>query len=215
MHRGTAETPPSPGTLRTMDAEQWDERYRETPALWGGPNRILEPLLAELPPGRAVDLACGDGRHTAWLAERGWRAHGVDFSGAAVAQARSRAAKAVPEPPSAATYEIADVRAWEPTEPVDLVLVAYLHLPAAERSALLGRALSWLTQSGRLVLLAHARENLEHGVGGPQEASILPLVEDLAADVHGARIHRLAHITRSTDMGNAVDVLLDAGRWPD
>jgi trans-aconitate methyltransferase len=192
-----------------MDAEEWDERYRETPSLWGGPNRILEPLLAELPPGRAADLACGDGRHTAWLAERGWRAHGVDFSGAAIAQARSRSTSV-----GSATYEVSDVRAWEPAEPVDLVLVAYLHLPAAERSTLLGRSLGWLTSTGRLVVLAHARENLEHGVGGPREASILPGVDDLAADVRGARVHRLAHVIRRTEAGDAVDVLLDAGRWP-
>lgn len=189
-----------------MDAEQWDERYRSTPALWGAPNAILEPILAALPPGRAVDVACGDGRHTAWLAGRGWHAHGVDFSAEAVSQARERH--------GGATYDVADVRRWEPDGPVDLVLVAYLHLSVAERTALLRRALGWLGPQGHLVLLAHAHENLRHGVGGPQDPAILPRVDELAAELRGTRVHRLQHVTRRTDAGSAVDVLAVVGPWP-
>lgn len=201
-----------------MDAEHWDERYRDTPALWGGPNAVLEPLLAELSAGRAVDLACGDGRHTAWLASRGWQAHGVDFSAEAIAQARRRGTRTpvdggLSTNASEATYEVADVRSWQPAEPVDLVLVAYLHLPADERAALLSRAFSWLAPYGRLVMLAHAHENLAYGVGGPQDAAILPRIEELAAELSGARVHRLEHIGRLVDGQEAIDVLVDVSPW--
>jgi SAM-dependent methyltransferase len=201
-----------------VDAQQWDERYRDTPAPWGGPNAILEPLLAELPPGRAVDLACGDGRHTAWLAARGWQAHGVDFSTEAIAQARRReaipGASADAANTGEASYEVSDVRTWQPAGAVDLVLIAYLHLPAEERAALLARALTWLPPYGRLVVLAHAYENLQYGVGGPQVAGILPRIEELATELRGARVHRLQHVGRSVEGREAIDVLVDVSAWP-
>jgi SAM-dependent methyltransferase len=200
-----------------VDADQWDERYRATPALWGGLNVILEPLLSELSPGRAVDLACGDGRHAAWLAGRGWQAHGVDFSTEAIAQALRRDTGAPVDGgrtlPRHATYEVADVRSWQPAEPVDLVLIAYLHLPADERAALTRRALTWLAPRGRLVMLAHALENLTYGVGGPQDAAILPRIEELAVELSGARVHRLQHVGRWADGREAIDVLVDVSPW--
>jgi 2-polyprenyl-3-methyl-5-hydroxy-6-metoxy-1,4-benzoquinol methylase len=34
--------------------------------------------MQNVPPGRALDLACGSGRHSRWLAERGWQVTGID-----------------------------------------------------------------------------------------------------------------------------------------
>jgi len=41
--------------------------------------------------GRALDVACGDGLHSLWLAERGLEVFGVDVSPTAIELARSRA----------------------------------------------------------------------------------------------------------------------------
>jgi SAM-dependent methyltransferase len=38
----------------------------------------LTEALQRLPPGRALDLACGEGRHSRWLAARGWDVTGID-----------------------------------------------------------------------------------------------------------------------------------------
>ena len=42
------------------------------------PASELTSALASLSPGRALDLACGAGRHTQWLRERGWQVTSVD-----------------------------------------------------------------------------------------------------------------------------------------
>ena len=50
---------------------RWDERYAGREYLWDvGPNRFVERHLADLPPGTAIDLAAGEGRNAAWLAEK-------------------------------------------------------------------------------------------------------------------------------------------------
>ena len=49
---------------------------------------IFLELLADLPPGRALDLACGSGRYAHWLAERGWDVVAIDWSDEALAQVR-------------------------------------------------------------------------------------------------------------------------------
>jgi ubiquinone/menaquinone biosynthesis C-methylase UbiE len=52
---------------------------------------VVPALLAESAPGRALDAACGTGRHTARLVELGHDVIGVDETGAMLAVARERA----------------------------------------------------------------------------------------------------------------------------
>jgi SAM-dependent methyltransferase len=44
--------------------------------------KLPEPIpeLEALAPGKALDLACGSGRHSRWLAERGWDVTSVDVA---------------------------------------------------------------------------------------------------------------------------------------
>jgi SAM-dependent methyltransferase len=39
----------------------------------------LLTAIRDAPPGRALDLACGSGRHALWLVERGWDVTAVDI----------------------------------------------------------------------------------------------------------------------------------------
>jgi hypothetical protein len=62
-----------------MDADGWDRRYAGAALIWSaGPNRFVEKELADLPPGRVLDLASGEGRNALWLAALGWQATAVD-----------------------------------------------------------------------------------------------------------------------------------------
>ncbi|SRR5579884_1354900 len=79
-----------------MDLRGWDERYRSGARaredLEAPPNPLLVRIAQELPPGDALDLACGAGRNALWLAGQGWRVTAVDGSAAAIDILRRRAA---------------------------------------------------------------------------------------------------------------------------
>jgi len=79
-----------------MDLAEWDERYRaegDAANLSATATPLLVECASQLPPGRALDLACGTGRNALWLAERGWSVTAVDGSPAAIDALRSRAAQ--------------------------------------------------------------------------------------------------------------------------
>ena len=192
-----------------MRAEEWDERYAEKQQWSAGPNALIADLLADLPPGDAVDLAAGEGRHALWLSGLGWHVTAVDFSGVGLDRGRAQPGG------DRVTWVTADVTTWtaEPAS-LDLVLVAYLHVPEAETVTLLSRAVGWLRPGGRLLVLGHDVENIEHGVGGPQEPEILHSVDRLGPVAELLDVDRLEQIRRETPAGTALDTLL-WGRRPD
>jgi SAM-dependent methyltransferase len=77
-----------------MDLAAWDEEYRKKAdsARESPPAQLLVEAARDLPPGRALDLACGSGRNALWLAERGWTVTAIDGSPAAIATLRNHAA---------------------------------------------------------------------------------------------------------------------------
>ncbi|HSK54313.1 MAG TPA: class I SAM-dependent methyltransferase [Jiangellales bacterium] len=198
-----------------MRAEDWDARYAVAPVWSQGPNAVVAELLGPLPPGRAVDLGAGEGRHALWLAERGWEVIAVDFSGAGLARGRALA----DERGLDVTWEVADVTGWESATPVDLVLVAYLQLPEQVLVGILRKAASWLVPGGHLLVLGHDRANLERGHGGPQDPDVLHTAQILAAAAERLEVLDLEQVERpvTTDEGprTAVDTLLLARRPTD
>jgi SAM-dependent methyltransferase len=76
-----------------MSADQWNERYRHGEHAHDAP---LAFIVEHLPPGngrRALDLACGSGRHSVLLAEHGWQVTAVDWSEAALELVHTRDAR--------------------------------------------------------------------------------------------------------------------------
>ena len=191
-----------------MRAADWDERYTEDRQWSAEPNRLVAELVEGLPPGEAVDLAAGEGRHALWLTGLGWRVTAVDFSDAGLARGRGRPGA------DAVTWVRADVLEWSAAPAsLDLVLVAYLHLPEREMRLVLDRAVRWLRPGGRLLVLGHDVHNIGAGVGGPQDPAILHSVDRLAPVAARLDVDRLAQVARETPAGTALDTLL-WGRRP-
>src|SRR5262245_55151569 len=77
-------------------AAEWDARYSERDgAMWSGrPNGRLVAEVADLIPGWALDVGCGEGADAIWLARCGWTVTAVDISDVAVGRAREAAERA-------------------------------------------------------------------------------------------------------------------------
>jgi tellurite methyltransferase len=69
----------------------WNERYKRGEHADEKPDAIVLRFASSLAPGRALDLACGAGRHAIWLAEQGWSVTAVDRSTEAIDILKQRA----------------------------------------------------------------------------------------------------------------------------
>jgi SAM-dependent methyltransferase len=197
-----------------VEREQWDERYRVDELIWKAePNRFLVEEAAGLAPGRALDLACGEGRNALWLAERGGQVTAVDFSSVGLEKARRLASERGLE----LVLVEADVLEWEPpAASFDLVIVMYLHLPAGARRRVQERAASALAPGATLLVVGHDSTNLTEGIGGPQDPAVLFSPEDIVGDLDGLDIERAERARRPVATGSgevdAIDAIVRAVR---
>lgn len=197
-----------------MDSRGWDIRYSGSELVWTAqPNRFLAAGAADLAPGRALDLACGEGRNAVWLAERGWQVTGVDFSqvglgkGARLARERGVSVERV----------LADlVEHVPPAGAFDLVAILYLHLEAAAGSDVLRRAAAAVAPGGTLLVVGHDPTNIDEGHGGPQNPAILMGLEEIAEALDELVIARAERVRRPVASAGedvyAIDALVRASR---
>jgi SAM-dependent methyltransferase len=198
-----------------MDASDWDERYSGSDLVWSTtPNLFVVEEAAGLTPGRVLDLAGGEGRNAIWFAARGWDAELVEFSDVALQRGRALAT----ERGVSITTTLADVTAAPPLAPANLVLLCYLQLPEAPLAAALRHAASLVAPGGRLLVIAHERDNLAHGVGGPPDPAVLPSVAQVLAalDGTGLIIERAEQVRRPVETEgrtrDAIDLVVRAVR---
>jgi SAM-dependent methyltransferase len=198
------------------NAAEWDEAYSGSELVWSAqPNRWVAEIAADWPPGKAIDLAAGEARNSLWLAGLGWTVTAVDFSQVGLEKGRRLAERfGVTE---RLTWECADLTAYVP-EPraYDLVLLAYLHLPSADRAGVVRRAADAVAPGGRLLIVGHDLANLSRGVGGPQDPDVLYTGDDLRVEIDGAglTVESAGERLRPVDGKDrpAVDVVLLAHR---
>ena len=80
------------GIVRAVnDLEQWNARYLAGERGESKPSPLVIEAAAELPAGRALDLACGAGRNALFLAKNGWEVVAVDGSAEAIRVVKQRA----------------------------------------------------------------------------------------------------------------------------
>ncbi len=193
--------------------QYWNDRYGEGSIFGAEPNVFVAEHLAGLPPGRVLDLACGQGRNAVWLALQGHAVTAVDLSDVAIGQAVERADAAGVE----IQFVVADVMDWDPDPAAfDVVLLSYLQLEEGRRVVAHRKAAEAVAPGGTVFLIAHHPDNIEHGCGGPQVPDVLFGEADLASDFAGFDIVRNEQVRRAVDRdgvtGTALDVLMIASR---
>ncbi|WP_449063935.1 class I SAM-dependent methyltransferase [Planomonospora algeriensis] len=138
------------------DEQLWDARYSESDRIWSGkPNAALVREITDLEPGRALDLGCGEGGDTIWLAQRGWRVTAVDISSVALDRAARHAAEAGVA--DRIDWQRHDLGASFPDGAFDLVSACFLHSHGdMPREKILRTAASAVAPGGTLLVVGHA-----------------------------------------------------------
>lgn len=195
-----------PRSRRTI----WDERHAaHDPIESPDPDPTLLAEVGSLPPGLALDVACGDGRNAIWLASRGWQVTGVDFSRVALERAARSSGLAGVE----VQWWQEDLLTWDPPAGrFDLVTVLFLHLPEAERRAVYRRVAAAVRPGGTLLVVGHDRTNLAEGQGGPQDPDVLFTPAEIAAELPGFDVVRADVIRRPGSPGGPLDAVVRAIR---
>jgi len=161
-------------------AVEWDARYSERgETMWSGrPNGRLVSEVADLTPGRALDVGCGEGADAIWLARRGWAVTGIDISDVAVGRARAAAELA------GAMVEWLTGDALQtplPTRAFDLVSLQYPALPKAAGESAVRTLLDAVRVGGLLLAVYHDLDDAhrEHMKAGGVDPADYVGVEDL------------------------------------
>jgi SAM-dependent methyltransferase len=137
------------GSVADMDQRYWDELYGRRDQLFSGnPNGVLVREIADLTPGQALDVGCGEGGDAHWLASRGWMVTAVDISRTAL----DRAAKL--NAGDRISWTHADLAATPPPAgSFDLVSVQYF--PLSKGKSGLPGLLSAVAPGGTLLVVSH------------------------------------------------------------
>ena len=138
------------------EAQQvWEQHYGERERVWSGRVNVRLAEVAEsLPPGRALDLGCGEGADAMWLAERGWQVTAVDISQTALDRATADArARNLLDRIDFQRHELPDTF---PDGTFDLVSAQFLHSTVElDRPRLLRRAAEAVAVGGTLLIVDH------------------------------------------------------------
>jgi ubiquinone/menaquinone biosynthesis C-methylase UbiE len=192
-----------------VQPEDWNARYTAAQQWSDEPNALAADLLADRPPGRALDVAAGEGRMALWLAAHGWTVTALDFSAVGLNRGRRRAQDLALQ----VDWQVADATSANLGElAFDLVLVLYLHLPRAEMAGVLARCARAIAPGGVLLALGHDRDNLTRGVGGPPDTDVLYDVDLLRAAAGELHVQRAEQVERPVGDRVAIDTLLLATR---
>jgi len=143
--------------MSMSEAQQvWEEHYTERDRVWSGrANARLVEVAGSLPPGRALDLGCGEGGDAMWLAERGWHVTAVDISQTALdrAAADARARNLLQR----IDFQRHDLPHTFAQGVFDLVSAQFMHsMVEFDRPRLLRMAAETLSPGGTLLIVDHA-----------------------------------------------------------
>ncbi len=164
----------------------WESRYSSDDYIYGtDPNDFLAEAVADLPPGRALCIADGEGRNGVHLASLGHTVTSVDLTESGMAKA-ARLAEAKGVDLTTVVADIADFDLGE--QQWDLIVSIFAHMPVPVRAGLHRRIAPALAPGGHFVLEAYTPDQVGRGTGGPPDAALTMTLEALGQELEGMQI---------------------------
>lgn len=177
----------------------WDQEYDTDEYVYGKlPNDFLKSHYGEIPKGKVLLLAEGEGRNAVFLAKLGYAVTAVDISSVGLKKAEKLANENnVTIETICADLETFDlgVNKW------DGIVSIYCHLPPTLRQDLYSRIQLALNASGTFLLEAYRPEQLEYKTGGPPVASMMISKETLVNELPNLSFTHLEGLVREVNEG--------------
>lgn len=168
--------------IHTMK-EFWNDRYAEKEFVYGTlPNKFLQQSINELPQGKVLFAAEGEGRNAVFAAKKGYVVSAFDIS----ESAKNKAEALAQEQQVTIDYLVGDVfDLGYAKQTFDGLVLIFAHFPAAERTAIHAHLLSLLKPGGVIIFEAFSKEQLNYSSGGPKEAEMLFSLEEIQKNFPG------------------------------
>lgn len=163
---------------QALTREFWDERYAGSDRVWSGrPNQRLVEQTADLTPGQAADIGCGEGADAIWLAEQGWDVTALDVSLVALDRTAQHAIeRGVDHKVRVGEYDVLaghSPRAPRRTRGYDLVSAHFMHVPREDFDGVYRRLAAAVAPGGRLLVVAHHPDDVESGARRPHGPGLM------------------------------------------
>jgi Methylase of polypeptide chain release factors len=135
----------------------WESHYNAmSPVSNGIPGKMLVRFSEGLAPGNALELGCGRGDDSVWLAKRGWQVTAADLSHRALEYAAANAERSGVR--GSITFKQCDLTQNFPQGEYDLIVASFLESPLDfDRTRIFRTAFDHLTPGGLLLITSHAK----------------------------------------------------------
>ncbi|MPQ75820.1 cyclopropane-fatty-acyl-phospholipid synthase family protein [Hydrogenovibrio sp. JE_KL2] len=161
----------------------WDDRYAVDEYVYGtSPNTFLAEHYQQLPKGKVLCLAEGEGRNAVFLAEQGYDVTAVDNSAVGLEKAQ----KLAQQRGVAIETVVADLAHFDLGQSKwDGIVSIFCHLPPAMRQGVHAQIANALKPNGIFLLEAYCPKQLEYKTGGPQVVEMTVSLENLENEIQG------------------------------
>lgn len=163
---------------------KWDERYANSTYVYGkNPNRYLKEKLADLPKGKILFPAEGEGRNSVFAAEKDWEVVGFDAS----KEGKKKAEILAKEKGVKITYHISAAEDFKCSQKdFDAMALIYAHFPK-NRKAIHRKLSACIKSGGYLILEAFNKKHIENQkvnphAGGPKNIEMLYDLKEIKQD---------------------------------
>lgn len=161
----------------------WDERYSADEYVYGkDPNEFLANAASNIPKGKVLCLAEGEGRNAVYLATHGYNVVAVDSSSVGLEKAKRLAS----ERGVSIETIVADLTHFDiEPESWDGIVSIFAHLPPQVRKELHKKVVQGLRPGGVLILEAYRPDQLKYKTGGPPNADFMMTLKSLEEELDG------------------------------
>lgn len=171
--------------MDTTWTNRWNERYRHDEYAYGIlPNNYLKEQLEELPPGKILFPAEGEGRNAVYAASLGWQVFAFDIS----IEGKNKAMKLAEKNQVTIDYQVGELSVLnlQPNQ-FDTIALIYAHFPANIKSVYHKQMEKYLRPGGMIIFEAFSKNHLHYqakneNVGGPKDIDSLFSIDEIQAD---------------------------------